>query len=212
MWGTPGEYAPYQAWLRFIPTHVGNTPYPWQWAQPAPVHPHACGEHACGYDDVEVDSGSSPRMWGTRKRPHEVMVDRRFIPTHVGNTSALIPALYIPTVHPHACGEHSPPSCVGGLGIRFIPTHVGNTADGGELLRPAPVHPHACGEHVHIRKEKPRGAGSSPRMWGTRKSLLFSKLAERFIPTHVGNTPCLFFFFLNNAVHPHACGEHSCRV
>ncbi len=71
----------------------------------------------------------------------------RFIPTHVGNT-ILLHLFYInPTVHPHACGEHSNCTVVyrafsgssprmwgtlvndltGGVGPRFIPTHVGNT-------------------------------------------------------------------------------------
>ncbi len=51
-----------------------------------PFHPHACGEHIPVLPAGWVNSGSSPRMWGTRSarkcRPSVL----RFIPTHVGNT------------------------------------------------------------------------------------------------------------------------------
>ena len=72
----------------------------------------------------------------------------RFIPTPVGNTPNLPPFLNIPSVHPHACGEHcsefsvfsrpagSSPRLWGTplvvvneyMSNRFIPTPVGNTS------------------------------------------------------------------------------------
>ena len=131
------------------------------------VHPHACGEHHVLCDAVEVNYGSSPRMWGTPDPITVVLILERFIPTHVGNTSSLVPRHSRSPVHPHACGEHmsekqgagyppgsSPrmwgtryPERDGEAAARFIPTHVGNT-----VFPPSPqcriaVHPHACGEH-----------------------------------------------------------------
>ena len=50
--------------------------------------------------------------------------------------------------------------------------------------------------------------GSSPRMWGTRKSSRRLRWAGRFIPTHVGNTRRRRSGSCPGSVHPHACGEH----
>jgi len=45
-------------------------------------------------------------------------------------------------------------------------------------------------------------------MWGTLFRSFLASLPLRFIPTHVGNTyPCTAKN-IQNAVHPHACGEH----
>jgi len=127
MWGTHHHHR-HRTWIhRFIPTHVGNsTPGIIKWRL-VMVHPHACGELNIWEDTRGRQTGSSPRMWGTR--------------------------LYGPcylcwwTVHPHACGEllewpRIPPPPYGSsprmwgtlkqffLSLRtgwFIPTHVGNS-------------------------------------------------------------------------------------
>ena len=72
----------------------------------------------------------------------------------------------------------------------------------------ATVHPHACGEHVLNYLDRSWSIGSSPRLWGTRRSRRSIDNRDRFIPTPVGNTlpnkrqPAAL------SVHPHACGEH----
>ena len=153
--------------IRFIPTHVGNTEFGSHSARMLAVHPHACGEHNGAIRRLYQTSGSSPRMWGTHTYVSATKAFGRFIPTHVGNTLALvIISLPIP-VHPHACGEHglsmihsrsdigSSPRMWGthpykssdNTPYRFIPTHVGNTAYDPIGLEGQPVHPHACGEH-----------------------------------------------------------------
>ncbi len=65
MWGTLPHQGHRLTRIRFIPTHVGNTPVPALFSLPVPVHPHACGEHCLGsvWDLSRI--GSSPRMWGT---------------------------------------------------------------------------------------------------------------------------------------------------
>ncbi len=68
MWGTrlPIRQAP--GHRRFIPTHVGNTLTLITAAMTATVHPHACGEHKIATGQLDLERGSSPRMWGTRQR------------------------------------------------------------------------------------------------------------------------------------------------
>ncbi len=72
--------------VRFIPTHVGNTSEAQADARLPPVHPHACGEHPTDRQGPHVHGGSSPRMWGTQLMKIGKEKNRRFIPTHVGNT------------------------------------------------------------------------------------------------------------------------------
>ncbi len=50
-------------------------------------------------------------------------------------------------------------------------------------------------------------SGSSPRMWGTGKESAEEIVADRFIPTHVGNRCTCQVIRQVFAVHPHACGE-----
>jgi len=147
-------------------------------------------------------------MWGTPMDKAGITMDRRFIPTHVGNTYPRLLRGFPCPVHPHACGEHeaaearleiaagSSPrmwgtllvSAQGRWVVRFIPTHVGNTRMSFRPRTPSSVHPHACGEHsVPSYSAVPFG-GSSPRMWGTLNWVKFERSDMRFIPTHVGNT------------------------
>ncbi len=208
MWGTPMHAGAHPWRRRFIPTHVGNTPVAAPSRSTRSVHPHACGEHESPIFRFVIDDGSSPRMWGTLAHLQRRTAVRRFIPTHVGNTSSSAPRCGTLSVHPHACGEHTQISCTTAkhagssprmwgthagrycrLAIdRFIPTHVGNT--GATTRRPgvASVHPHACGEHLPLVTAVVSATGSSPRMWGTPPQLTPSRRT--------------------GAVHPHACGEH----
>ena len=92
---------------------------------------------------------------------------------------------------------------------RFIPTYVGNTRLHRRYWRNDAVHPHVCGEHLHWMQSCVLSIGSSPRMWGTLFARLYTRAAERFIPTYVGNTQRLSMHLYRLAVHPHVCGEHS---
>ena len=75
------------------------------------------------------------------------------------------------------------------------------------MLGDTPVHPHACGERELPASRLARLFGSSPRMWGTGKSVLPRNSRPRFIPTHVGNGPEPPLDCGGITVHPHACGE-----
>ena len=211
---------------QFSQTHgssprMWGTPIPhWRSVSDTAVHPHACGEHKSLWSLATFPAGSSPRMWGTLFDSATVHSAQRFIPTHVGNTFVYTALDEMMAVHPHACGEHrlqeitdqlnigSSPRMWGTRRQRFIPTHVGNT-----LCRPQPhrsraVHPHACGEHLASAAPFAARVGSSPRMWGTRTPLQWAWCHDRFIPTHVGNTPLSLSALPTITVHPHACGEH----
>ena len=211
-WGTLRFQLPERDHRRFIPTPVGNTTRVLTSWPPAPVHPHARGEHARRWHRPSPSSGSSPRPWGTPELLALLGKLGRFIPTPVGNT-VVCPGVGMPTpVHPHARGEHGSRTAVSewlcgssprpwgtpawrqqgpGRG-RFIPTPVGNTHSSSRPRNPAPVHPHARGEHL----------------------LSFSRAtrAMRFIPTPVGNTTSRTAPKSSSPVHPHARGEHQMRL
>ncbi len=209
MWGTHAQLRITTGQTRFIPTHVGNSSPVKTWSDINTVHPHACGELYIRPIIVIRTIGSSPRMWGTLHAKHVGDVEVRFIPTHVGNSTFEALNYHTPTVHPHACGElhhreHRPDR-----GLRFIPTHVGNSSMVALCGSPASVHPHACGELITNHVLPDSRAGSSPRMWGTRRAGRCGAAAPRFIPTHVGNSSHTLTRPLFDPVHPHACGELS---
>ena len=92
---------------RFIPTGVGNTSIQIEPPNVKPVHPHRCGEHAAGVNRVGLCHGSSPQVWGTRKKSSHGLIATRFIPTGVGNTVTPAEDIDGNPVHPHRCGEHN---------------------------------------------------------------------------------------------------------
>jgi len=69
MWGTLLTILTVLTVIRFIPTHVGNTPAAASSRPAHQVHPHACGEHGLIARKTPRVIGSSPRMWGTRPQP-----------------------------------------------------------------------------------------------------------------------------------------------
>ena len=169
-WGTRHVEHAGNVGLRFIPTHVGNTPSCASCRPRRTVHPHARGEHFLLPSYSSPLNGSSPRTWGTHRRLQVREQQHRFIPTHVGNTSTLAFLRLLSSVHPHARGEHAtggnrgqgnPGSSPRTWGTRktawarpaaawFIPTHVGNTRIGSIPHLKVTVHPHARGEHVGL--------------------------------------------------------------
>ena len=131
------------------------------------VHPHRHGEHCAGRRAAGKAAGSSPQTWGTRRITPAAKALIRFIPTDMGNTSAIKWAVAGNSVHPHRHGEHAPqdtnamsvvgssPQTWGTLrenGLqepiwRFIPTDMGNTSWVCPCWSAQAVHPHRHGEH-----------------------------------------------------------------
>ena len=89
-WGIPDVERSSLAWVRFIPTSVGNTEACGGFVKELAVHPHIRGEYG-----AQVPQGSQ---------------DWRFIPTSVGNTKNNQEGSHSKSVHPHIRGEYiSPP-------------------------------------------------------------------------------------------------------
>ena len=166
IWGTGGAIPIFCDDERFIPTHMGNG-FAMRTAKScAPVHPHAYGERVPTAMPASTNNGSSPRIWGTGTQQSAQELQKRFIPTHMGNGSSPIFWLALVAVHPHAYGERggfsNPIKNIGGsspriwgtevirhwpaLERRFIPTHMGNGSVAGWPTTKGAVHPHAYGE------------------------------------------------------------------
>ncbi len=188
MWGTLYRFTSLMTYLRFIPTHVGNTAEGKHRRHCQPVHPHACGEHSGASRSFRYQAGSSPRMWG--------------------NTHISVRCDFVFAVHPHACGEHQSKESTASGGIGSSP-RMWEHATRPSTLSARAVHPHACGEHVGLAMATHSETGSSPRMWGTHHRGPLKQSMGRFIPTHVGNTASTAAGSGRLPVHPHACGEHS---
>ncbi len=152
------------------------------------VHPHVCGEHACGAPAIH--------------RPG------RFIPTCVGNISATATSRWCIPVHPHVCGEHLAVVGQRFCTERFIPTCVGNM-NGALRVRcgAGGSSPRVWGTSGRVRAFE-RPIRFIPTCVGNMMCLPASMPPSRFIPTCVGNIlstgpPSPAF-----PVHPHVCGEH----
>jgi len=105
-WGTLKDPPRNVAILRFIPTRVGNTECREFSGGAFSVHPHTRGEHSSRHSGTEPAIGSSPHAWGTHPPFGRKTQPGRFIPTRVGNTSAVSATVILLPVHPHTRGEH----------------------------------------------------------------------------------------------------------
>ena len=107
VWGTLFVIVLFLVPLRFIPTGVGNTGAAIIYASDFTVHPHGCGEHFFMMVPRHIPIGSSPRVWGTQQNAIIYTMEKRFIPTGVGNTLVCDFVVLCLPVHPHGCGEHT---------------------------------------------------------------------------------------------------------
>ena len=129
-----------------IPTRVGtravrNKRYcRWQ------DHPHACGDKIDEMGELEIEVGSSPRVWGQDFEKIITIPIHRIIPTRVGTSSAVV-------IHAVATTGSSPrvwgQAIVRGQrtqAIRIIPTRVGTSFFAVLKYPSSRDHPHACGD------------------------------------------------------------------
>ena len=175
MRGTPYDGHCTRPKRRIIPAHAGNTGVAFLCDVPCGDHPRACGEHSPFFGCQFSVSGSSPRMRGTQYASATKVSYMGIIPAHAGNTK--------PTAtHSHRHSGSSPRmrGTLHRVAVRraepgIIPAHAGNTVSricqNGVLMD----HPRACGEHRHLSFLARRPLGSSPRMRGTRGSVLFRR-------------------------------------
>ena len=104
-WGTGDRGDIGQRCRGFIPTRVGNGTRLSPTGPSRPVHPHARGERKRSRCREPIIPGSSPRAWGTGFLIESISVEKRFIPTRVGNGVAVAAGRPRRPVHPHARGE-----------------------------------------------------------------------------------------------------------
>ena len=176
-----------QALRRIIPAHAGNSSGRPNSPAPLSDHPRACGELLWDSSDPCSESGSSPRMRGTRECAGRLGSKSRIIPAHAGNSVCRWSPHQTISDHPRACGElgrsrpewaeefGSSPRMRGtrgrlwadARGARIIPAHAGNSCAVMLAGRGASDHPRACGELRDLDVDERHYFGSSPRMRGT---------------------------------------------
>ncbi len=152
--------------------------------------------------------GPSPQAWGTPHGKLPTVRGRRAIPTGVGNSTVKHNCQECGTGHPHRRGElpsgflafvrRSGPSpqawgtqCLTRKATsytRAIPTGVGNSRTCTCVRCRCTGHPHRRGELARTRASSIMNFGPSPQAWGTPDLLASCGVAERAIPTGVGNS------------------------
>ena len=150
--------------------------------------PAPAGERMNAITKTKGETGSSPRLRGTRNERPFGRVAVRFIPAPAGNARSVAMRSASAAVHPRACGERrnriavccivigssprlrgTPPCLPVACDLsRFIPAPAGNASAARPRAPTAPVHPRACGERPSASAAPIEPRGSSPRLRGTR--------------------------------------------
>ena len=89
-----------------IPAYAGNTSLSGNLEDFGGDHPRVCGEHLATTGVQGLQTGSSPRMRGTRRRSGRDCRRCRIIPAYAGNTLGRLSFLLASRDHPRVCGEH----------------------------------------------------------------------------------------------------------
>ena len=133
-------------------------------------------------------NGSSPRVRGTPAWSPNAVLVRRFIPACAGNSWRRRTGWRRRTVHPRVCGELGRAAVRPGRARRFIPACAGNSkAMPTQNVTVRRFIPACAGNSWRVNQRRGNGAGSSPRVRGTRVRL---GVWPRYAP-----------------VHPRVCGE-----
>ena len=93
-------------WRGIIPACAGNTSRPNAEPESWRDHPRVCGEHDTRGIRRLHNSGSSPRVRGTRCAPSKPVHLTGIIPACAGNTGSAILNGLLNGDHPRVCGEH----------------------------------------------------------------------------------------------------------
>ena len=225
--GTPRLLRQVRPQRRFIPACAGNSRPPSRAASRTAVHPRVCGELQRGARKTAVETGSSPRVRGTRTQEHRPHGPHRFIPACAGNSRPAGPIVRRRAVHPRVCGELSSwqrrtpvasgssprvrgthrPAAPHPVDHRFIPACAGNSRRTAAAGSRASVHPRVCGELRPTAPACRSPSGSSPRVRGTQRHASGPAPPRRFIPACAGNSTPTSGLRSGRSVHPRVCGE-----
>ncbi len=185
-WGLLGLPNGLLAGPRAIPTCVGTTPTGRPERGTTSGHPHVCGDYGMDPEEINFESGPSPRAWGLQGAGVAAYRLPRAIPTCVGTTSPGQGWGRGPTGHPHVRGDYNDPNTpldiatgpsprAWGLLLLFprlllprraIPTCVGTTRCCGCQAWPLAGHPHVRGDYLFSPGCHIATSGPSPRAWG----------------------------------------------
>jgi len=105
VWGKVFEGGSRAQLYRIIPTRVGKSALARRGFAQRSDHPHACGEKSDVPSGMNLDNGSSPRVWGKENKSIDLADGQRIIPTRVGKRREAQSAPWLWPDHPHACGE-----------------------------------------------------------------------------------------------------------
>ena len=89
-----------------IPACAGNTHNCPCSSQHTGDHPRMCGEHETSLTVLNISTGSSPHVRGTRRGHGFAVVPQGIIPACAGNTHRARAGRRQPRDHPRMCGEH----------------------------------------------------------------------------------------------------------
>ena len=157
-------------------------PHRLQPVQDTSDHPRACGELWSSDSLKLADTGSSPRMRGTRRRRSPPLSAARIIPAHAGNSTQV-------AAHQNAA------MCVGSS------PRMRGTLEQRDHRRTDAVsdHPRACGELILQRSPvlSAIAVGSSPRMRGTRREPKSAPFSSFGSSPRMRGTRCRGMFQVN---------------
>ncbi len=93
-------------WDGIIPACAGNTATTVRGVYQGRDHPRVCGEHFEPATFCSIQTGSSPRVRGTREDSQSLRSAGGIIPACAGNTTRSPPRYAQAWDHPRVCGEH----------------------------------------------------------------------------------------------------------
>ena len=191
-------------------------------------HPRGCGAHGDRFKQRRFETGSSPRVRGSRGLTNDLLAAEGIIPAGAGLTGTLQLHSRQPRDHPRGCGAHhrarpsaarcpgsSPrvrgsPDCIyeGLEHIGIIPAGAGLTPS--LLLRFSRCrdHPRGCGAHSTLRTAATVTLGSSPRVRGSLLLVCLRISRCGIIPAGAGLTYFRHCRFKGGGDHPRGCGAH----
>ena len=208
MRGSPVTAGEVVVCIGIIPAHAGLTTTTMTATRSSRDHPRACGAHELACTLTYCLPGSSPRMRGSPSPTYSSPGKRWIIPAHAGLTGGYSSCSHAYGDHPRACGAHantatsfspglgSSPRMRGSRrakrrqrsGAGIIPAHAGLTAARNRRGPQDWDHPRACGAHPRHHQGFCREQGSSPRMRGSRHTIISWLAVAGIIPAHAGLT------------------------
>ena len=146
------------------------------------------GTRFASFASFELETGSSPRVWGQATNYSYAFGTGWIIPTRVGTSKIKFTIFFLNQDHPHACGDKIFLTLIFYRRIGIIPTRVGTRKTVSSCRNRKQDHPHACGDKEAIPPLPLPLLGSSPRVWGQAILKLELVLCARIIPTRVGTS------------------------